>query len=122
MNLRASPEKSCASTPTTTTPCPRQRRHAASSLGASDLHGAHHEAQKLSTTTLPRSDASASLPLVSRRERTNLGAGGVLPLASSDAAPPPWWTTFQINSASSPVTTPTVSAWRPCLSLGRMPY
>ena len=34
---------------------------------ASALHGPHQEAQKLRTTTFPRSDASESLPLVSMR-------------------------------------------------------
>ena len=72
MNLRASPEKSCASTPTTTTPCSRYCCHAASSRGASDLHGAHHEAQKLSTTTLPRSEASESFPGVSSRDEVEV--------------------------------------------------
>src|SRR5512141_457104 len=116
MNLRASPEKSWASTPTTTTPCPRKRCHAASSLGASALQGTHQEAQKLSTTTLPRSEARESFPWRSRRPRSKCGAAGCLPLASSEAAPLPWWTTFQISRPSRPATTATDSACRPIFS------
>ncbi len=54
------------------------------------LHGAHHEAQKFSTTTLPRREASRSLPGASSRGRSNYGcrrrpplvelAGGALAL------------------------------------------
>src|SRR5436190_11713461 len=113
MNLRASPEKSCASTPTTTTPSPRKLRQASSSRGASLLHGAHHEAQKLTTTTFPRSDASESFPAPSRRERSKWGASGRLPCSSSAATPLSWWTTFQTSSTSRPTTTATDAACRP---------
>ena len=69
MKLRASPLKSFVSTPTTTTPCERKRCQTRSTSGASCLHGMHQEAQKLSTTTLPRSEASSSFPGLSRRDK-----------------------------------------------------
>ena len=61
---RASPRKSFASTPRKTRPLPCQRfARRCSSSGASSLHGPHHDAQKLTTTTLPRSEASESVAL-----------------------------------------------------------
>ena len=54
-------------------PCrrlPASLRCARSSTGASFSHGPHHEAQKFSTTTLPRSSASERRPgAVERRQR-----------------------------------------------------
>src|ERR1043166_1276387 len=44
-------------------------------MGASRLHGAHHEAKKLSTTVFPRNDLSERLPSPLRRWSENAGAG-----------------------------------------------
>ena len=63
MNLRARPRRSCSSTPTKTTSLPRPAlRRLGRASGASCVHGAQYDCQKLSTTTLPRSDASESVP------------------------------------------------------------
>ena len=53
---------------------PAYRRAAASSRGISCLHGWQSEAQKLTTTTFPRSDARLSLPGPFRRARSKAGA------------------------------------------------
>src|SRR5207249_4685391 len=82
--------------------------------GASALHGTHEDAQKFSTTTLPRSDASASFPGASSRESAKAGAGGVRPPPSF--TPLSWCTTFQIRRPSNPATTATVTACRPCFN------
>src|ERR671936_2037798 len=111
MKPRASPEKSSTSTPSNTTPRPRQRFQAASSLGASSLHGPHQEAQKLSTTALPRSDARLRRPRRSSRCRTKFGAAGCLPERISAATFLSWCVTFQTSSASRPATSATAAAW-----------
>ena len=55
-------------------PCPASAASRASSSGVSSLHGPHHDAQKLTTTALPRSDASESSPSPSSRGSENAGA------------------------------------------------
>src|SRR5262249_21312558 len=84
-NVRASPVKSCESTPTKTTPRGAQRRAAASSVDASRLHASHHDAQKLRTTTRPRSEDRRSLPRPSTRASSKLGAAGRAPFATAAA-------------------------------------
>src|SRR4051812_46485500 len=61
--------------PRNTTPWLRYSRDACSSIVASPLHGTHQEAQKLSTTGFPRSDARSRVPDVSTRLSENAGAG-----------------------------------------------
>ena len=73
--------------PTTTTPFDRHFRQAASSRGASSLHGRHHEAQKFSTTAFPRSDESWRRPGSSSRSRSNAGACGWSPRRRASAGP-----------------------------------
>lgn len=75
--------RSCTLMPSTTTPRLRYRRHVASSAEASARHGLHHDAQKLITTTLPRSEARSMAPSPPSRGRTNRGASGVNPRASA---------------------------------------
>ena len=62
---------------------PASLRCARSSTGASFSHGPHHEAQKFSTTTLPRSCGQrAAAPAVEHRQRhPRAGRGRPLPLA-----------------------------------------
>src|SRR3989304_1820495 len=59
---RAAGSASWKFTPTSTTPWSRYARQAASRSGASSRHGTHQEAQKFTTTTLPRCSASANGP------------------------------------------------------------
>src|SRR5581483_8576264 len=99
-------------TPRKITPRWWYRSHARSSTDASALHGSHHEAQKLSTTASPWSEASETFPVPSSRLRVNAGAfeptlgGAGCPCAS-----------FQTSSASRPATHRSVTTWTPSLSL-----
>ena len=54
-----------------------------SSTGASALHGVHHEAQKFSTTTFPRSPATDCVPSPPSTGSVLLGAGGNVPAATA---------------------------------------
>src|SRR3954452_1827819 len=110
-NRRASPLGSLTSPPSRTAR-PGQRLAAAASAGASCLHGKHHEAQKLSTTTLPRSDASCSVPGPSSRRSSKSGAR--FPIPTFFPLP---WTSFHTSSASSRATSPTATTCAPSFSL-----
>ena len=57
---------------------PRRRR----ASFASCLHGTQSDCQKLSTTTLPRSEARLSRPLPSTRGRSSSGAATIWPLST----------------------------------------
>src|SRR5215218_10805281 len=117
MKPSASGRRSLKSTPTTTSPSLRYFRHAASSTGASCLHGTHQEAQKLTTTALPRSEARESSPSRSSRRSVNAGATGRSPRARAPGMVlPSSWTSFQTRSASRAATSPTASAWAPSLT------
>ena len=117
MNLRASPEKSCASTPTTTTPLPAVLPPRRLQPRRLRLAGAHQEAQKLSTTTLPRSDASESFPVRVEAREVEVRRRRTLPLGElAGRRPCSWCTTFQTSRPSSPATTATDSACRPSFS------
>src|SRR3954447_26511915 len=85
MKRSASELTSRTSTPTIVPPardrvfCQRER------TGASPLHGGHHEAQKLSTTTLPRYEESDTSPPPSSFGSDTSGAGGRVPAASCES-------------------------------------
>src|SRR3954451_4944774 len=88
-NARASLVKSCESTPRKTTKRRCHRRAAASTVRASSLHAWHHDAQKLRTTTRPRSDESFSLSSRPIRSRSKSGAAGFLPAETAAATGAP---------------------------------
>ena len=89
--------------PTTTSPASRYSRHAASSTGASSLHGSHQEAQKLTITALPRSDDERELAVAveaRQRERGRRRRRAARDLASERSLRSSC-TTFQTSSTSS---------------------
>src|SRR5436305_11218555 len=90
--LRTAPFVSPLSTPRTTRPSERWCRQIDSRSGASRLHGAHHEAKKLSTTVFPRNEASERSPPPLRRCRENAGAGA--PTLGGGV----WWVRFHTSS------------------------
>src|SRR3954468_20127848 len=55
------------------------------STGASPLHGGHHDAQKFSTTTLPRYEESFTSPPPSSFGSDTSGAAGRFPAASCES-------------------------------------
>ena len=69
-------------------PLPASLRCARSSTGASFSHGPHHEAQKFSTTTLPRSWASEPPPWPSSTGSVTPapGAAGRCPLRTAESS------------------------------------
>src|SRR6266487_2760466 len=77
-----------SSTPTNRTPRGRHSCESAASAGASPRHGAHHDAQKFTTTTLPRRLARRSLP-PPRAEPETSGAGWRA-AGGQDVAPANW--------------------------------
>src|SRR5262245_41839629 len=119
-NRRASLVKSCESTPMKTTPRGSHRRAAASTVRASSLHAWHHDAQKLRTTTRPRSDESFSLPSRPMRSRSKSGADGLLPAATAAATAAPrcavaMCTTSSTSSAATSAIAPIRPALRMCV-------
>src|SRR5579862_7446903 len=77
------------------------------SCRCSCLHGTQSEAQKLTTTTLPRSDASESFPLPVVRGSEKAGALTISPLSTSRATlPPDRCATSQTSRPSSARTQP----------------
>src|SRR5262249_46184434 len=101
-NLRmkplASSVASAVSTPRTTTPLCLKRRQICSTTGASCLHGMHHDAQKLRTTTLPRNELSSRVPGRSRRSSVKFLGSLVFPLP---------WAIFQTRRPRRPATAAT---------------
>src|SRR4051794_26143599 len=111
-NARASLVKSCESTPRKTTPRRCHRRAAASTVRASSLHAWHHDAQKLRTTTRPRSDESFSVLSRPIRSRSKSGAAGFFPAATAAATAAPrravaTWTTRRTSSPATSAIAPT---------------
>src|SRR5689334_10967277 len=100
------------------TPRARYCRYACSSRGISRLHGSHHEAQKLTTTTLPRNDLRSTWPSPSSRASRKSGAIGFCPCEAflTSAWPPPWCVTFHPSRPKSPATTSNASTCAACLS------
>ena len=81
---RASSLRSCVSIPTNATPCGcASVIQRSCKIGASSLQGSHHEAQKLTTTTWPRSDARVTSPSPVSSGSAKSGAGGLAPDATS---------------------------------------
>src|SRR5438132_13865815 len=104
MNARASGSVSQMSTPTPVMPRPRFASHVRASSGASSRQGTHHDAQKLTTTPLPRSSANPSVP-PSNSASSNRGAA--TRCSGRDSALDPSSPTSVENRS------PTAKEWRP---------
>src|SRR2546423_1386542 len=91
---------------------PLYRSYALWKRGASVLHGSHHEAQKLITTTFPRSEESFSFPDPFRRLRSK-STGFARWCLSYELATVlrSLCTTFHTSRASSAATRPTAPTW-----------
>src|SRR3954466_7121931 len=105
MYLAAAPVRSLPSTPTKTTFDP-DFAAASWSVFASSLQSTHQDAQKLTTTTLPRYAARSKVPPRPKYGRRVVGADTIWPLSTFAATPwLPECETSQTSSASSASTT-----------------
>src|SRR2546423_1811204 len=98
------------STPSTTSRLARSSLQRCSSTGASRLHGPHQEAKKLSTTVLPRNEASERSPSPESRRSEKAGAGA--PTFGGGV----WWVSFHTSNVARNPTPATASACAPSLS------